>query len=127
LALTGDITPTALSGDVNDYAPTRFATASVLRIDGGAADRQITGLAGGSDGLIKIIHNVGATNNLTLVTESGSSAAANRFLTGANIRLAVNQTAALRYDATSSRWRLIAGPGTGGGGSDTTTVWLIHL
>jgi hypothetical protein len=50
LVLSGDLTPTALNADVNDYNPTGLSTSFAIRIDGGASDRTITGLAGGASG-----------------------------------------------------------------------------
>lgn len=122
IKLTGVITPTALAADANDYAPIGFSTASTLRVDGGAADRNITGLAGGAEGRVIIVHNVGATNNLVFKNESASSTAANRFAIGADTTVTVNQTIGLRYDATSSRWRVVAAPGSGGGGGSGTVT-----
>lgn len=103
--LSGTLSPTALSGDVNDYNPTNLSTAIALRIDGGASDRNITGLSGGADGRIITITNIGTTNNLTLVNQSASSSAANRFLLPADTILPINTALALRYDGTTSRWR----------------------
>lgn len=118
---SGDISPTALSGDVNDYAPAGFSTASVIRQDGGAANRNITGLAGGADGVDVIFINTGATNSLVLKTESASSAAGNRFAIGGDVTLAPSQSATLWYDSTSSRWR-ISSSFTVAGGSPSGTV-----
>lgn len=101
----GTLTPTALSGDVNNYSPTNLASSFAIRINGGAADRNITGLATGSDGRLVLIINIGATNTLTLVDQSASSTAANRFLIGADLVLPINASVFLRYDGTSSRWR----------------------
>ncbi len=105
---SGDISDTIVA-DQNDYAPSGIATATVVRIDGGAADRNITGLAGGADGRIVVIANVGTTNVLNLVDESGSSAAANRFAVrpSPNLIIAVDAVAMLIYDATSTRWRAL--------------------
>lgn len=105
LVLSGDLTPTVLSGDVNDYNPTGLANALTLRIDGGAADRNITGLAGGAAGRIMRIVNIGTTNNLTLVNQSASSTAANRWLLPADTILPINTALAFEYDNTTSRWR----------------------
>lgn len=105
-AFSGTLSPTALVADVNDYNPTGLSTALALRIDGGAADRNITGLAGGADGRIITITNIGATNAITLVNQSASSTTAgDRFLLPADTALPVNTSIALRYDGTSSRWR----------------------
>jgi hypothetical protein len=104
-ALSGTLTPTALSGNVNDYNPANLATAAILRIDGGAADRTITGLASSVNGRIITLTNIGSSNKLILSEQNASSTAANRFLSSANIELPPNTSVALRYDATSSRWR----------------------
>lgn len=105
LTLVGAITPTALSGDVNNYNPPGLSTALTLRIDGGAADRNVTGLTAGVDGRIVEILNIGATNSLILADQSASSTAANRFLFGANVTVGPNKAVVLRYDGTTARWR----------------------
>jgi hypothetical protein len=112
LALSGFLTPTALSGDVNNYAPDGIATATVLRLDGGASGRNVTGIDGGAEGRVLIVHNIGTTNNITLVNQSNSSDAENRFLGLIDTILRPNQTATLRYDGVSARWRVVAAPVT---------------
>ena len=103
--LTGSLSPTALSGAVNDYNPAGLSGASALFIDGGASARNITGLAGGADGRILTITNNGATQNLTLVNASASSSASNRFDLSGDTVLPPKTSVALRYDSSSSRWR----------------------
>jgi hypothetical protein len=121
LLLTGTITPTALAADQNDYNPTGLATASVIRQDGGAADRNITGLTAQNAGTVIFFENIGATNKLVLKDSSASSSAANRFLLGSDITLSQNQSAMLWYDSTSSRWRCLGLFTSAGGGSGTVT------
>lgn len=104
--LKGDISPTQLTGDQNNYDPTSLSTSSVLRLSGDAA-RTITGLAGGADGRIVVIHNVGSFA-ITLADESASSTAANRFALPSAISIGADGSVTLQYDATSSRWRCIA-------------------
>jgi hypothetical protein len=106
--LAGDISPAQITADQNDYNPTGLATASVLRLSSNAS-RNITGLAGGGDGRIVAIVNVGS-NNIVLKDESASSGAANRFALGADIPLAAKQSAVLWYDATDTRWKPLARP-----------------
>jgi len=115
--LSGDISPSQITSDQNDYAPTGFATAGAVRINSDAA-RNITGLAGGADGRAVLLHNVGGFT-ITLKDESGSSTAANRFALNADVGLAADSSIWLWYDSTSSRWRAIGGTG---GGSGVTSV-----
>lgn len=119
LTATGDITPSQITADQNDYAPTGFSTASVVRISTDAS-RNITGLAGGADGRIIWIYNVGSFAAV-LNDESASSTAANRFGFGADLTLGSKQGAQLIYDGTASRWRQTGGPSSSGGGSGTVT------
>jgi hypothetical protein len=104
LKTSGTITPTALAGAVNNYNPAGLATATSIRQDGGAADRNITGLTAQAGGTEVSIYNIGATNNLILKTQNASSTAANRFALGADITLAPSQSATLWYDSAVSRW-----------------------
>lgn len=107
-ALKGDITPTALSGDVDDWNPTGLADAAVIRISS-STDVNITGLAGGADGRIIVIENIGF-NNITLTSEDGASTAANQFLLNTNVLLLGLEIAVLQYDATTARWRSLIVP-----------------
>jgi hypothetical protein len=102
--LTGRADST-IAADQNNYAPTGATTASEIFIDGGASDRNITGLAGGAAGRILGIVNKGTTNSLVLKNSSASSTSTNRFLFPADVTLPPNTALVLRYDGTSSRWR----------------------
>lgn len=109
LALQGDISPTSFSTTQNDYNPTNLSTSAVLRLTATAASN-ITGLQGGADGRIVILHNIGSFN-ITLKDEDTGSSAANRFALVADLLLQPDQVAMLQYDSTSSRWRAISGGG----------------
>jgi len=113
IAFTGDITPAQITANQNDYAPTGFATTSTLRLSSDAS-RNVTGLAGGTDGRIIIVQNVG-TQNIVLTNQDASSAAGNRFLFGADVELLPNYSITLRYDATTQRWRAITTATASGG------------
>jgi hypothetical protein len=106
-ALTGDFSPSQITGNQNDYNPTGLSTAAVLRLSTDAS-RSITGLQGGADGRIVIIHNVGS-NAIVLKDEDAGSSAANRFALNADLTLSADECAILQYDSTSSRWRQIGG------------------
>jgi len=113
LSLTGDITPPQIVANTNDYSPTGLSTASVLRLSTDAS-RNLTGIAGGSDGRTLILYNVGSFNivlkNLT------TSAANNQFSINADITIAPNQGIIVQYDSTASKWRAASGISGGGAG-----------
>jgi hypothetical protein len=102
LALTGDISPGQITGNQDNYAPTGYATASTMRLFTDAS-RNITGIAGGSDGKILTLHNIG-TFNIVLINNA-TSTEANRFLIGFDFTLVPNRSITFRYDATTARWR----------------------
>lgn len=109
-ALGGNaLTPTTLSADQNNWAPTSWSERyNIIRAESTGAARTITGLTGGVDGRVVTIENVGASLDLSLSYESGSSTAANRMIWGSGLTLTLrpNQSATFIYDGTSSRWRL---------------------
>lgn len=105
--LTGVISPAALSGNTNDWAPTSFSTSSIIRLSCTSAFN-LTGIAGGADGRVIVLHNIGATNTLSLVSASASSTAANRFTLPYTVHnLKPLESCMLMYDGTTARWRLI--------------------
>src|SRR5690606_38240284 len=74
-------------------------------LDGDASFRTITGLAGGSDGRIIMLHNIGA-NTILLANQNTASTATNRFNFGGNdIPLFSGDLLKLQYDSTSGFWR----------------------
>lgn len=113
-ALPGDISPSQLTANTDDWNPTGLSTASTIRFSTDAS-RNLTGLQGGADGRLLILHNIGS-QNAVLKDESASSTAANRFALNADVTLGADQAALLQYDSTSSRWRLVAGPSASSGG-----------
>lgn len=123
-ALTGDISPAQITATQNDYNPTGLSTASVLRLNSDAS-RSITGLAGGSDGRIISIVNVGSFD-ITLENNDAGSTDANKFAFDDDLVLAANTGCGLIYDSTSSRWRLFAKAvaGGAGGGAPTTSQYV---
>jgi hypothetical protein len=114
----GVISPPIIATDQNDYTPTGLENASVIRLIASAVVN-ITGLAGGVDGRRLVLFNIG-TLPITLVHQSLSSLAANRFFTGtSNTTIVGNNAASLVYDGTSGFWRIYSGTGgaiTGAGG-----------
>jgi hypothetical protein len=104
--IIGMLTPATVTADVNDYNPTGLATSTTLRL---ASDnlgvRNITGIAGGADGRLLLLHNIGTTDNLVLKNANSSSTAANRFAFVGDRTILPNGVLILQYDGTSSRWR----------------------
>jgi len=108
---TGVISPTQITSDKNDYNPTSFSTAAVVRINSDAA-RNITGLLAGIAGDEVLLFNSGSFN-ITLNSQNVSSDATNRFALVSDLILFPNGGMTLFYDGTSTRWR------TRGGGNPT--------
>lgn len=114
IALTGVIEPSALAANTNDWAPTGVATASTIRMSASSAINLTGLLAPAVDGTVVVLENVGSYN-ITLLPESASSAAANRFALPHAVVVGPNEAAVLKYDldGTTPRWRPMAFPTTG--------------
>jgi hypothetical protein len=112
LALTGVIAPAQITSNQNDYTPAGAAAASVLQLSSDAS-RSISGLAGGAEGRVVCVINVGS-QPIVLSDESTSSTAANRFTLGGDLTVSPKQAAMLRYDGTAARWQTIARPAVPG-------------
>jgi len=106
VAVTGDVSPAQITGNQDNYAPTGHATAGVLRISTDAR-RTISGLAGGADGRLLTVHNVG-TFPAVFAYENTNSDAENRFAFA--VTLGGGQSMEMQYDATATRWRCKAKP-----------------
>ena len=104
---TFDISPTQIVANTDNYAPTNFASATVLRMSSDAS-RNLTGIAGGTDGRFILLCNVGAQN--IVLKHDVTSTAANRFYCAgsADKTLSANSMCFLVYDGTDSRWRVSA-------------------
>jgi hypothetical protein len=106
LVLSGVIAPPQITANQNDYNPAGAAFASVMQLSSDAA-RSISGLAGGADGRIASLINVGS-QPITLLDQNAASSAPNRFTLGSDLTIPAKQAAMLRYDGTASRWQAIA-------------------
>ena len=106
--VTGIITPTELGGgsSTNNYAPTGHATATIWRISS-AGNATLTGMAGGVSGRRVLLVNIG-DYTITILDDSASSTAGNRFRTNATgEQITENGAVEVWYDGTSSRWRCL--------------------
>jgi hypothetical protein len=108
-ALTGVISPSQLTSNQDNYNPAGIASASVLNLSSDAL-RSVSGLAGGEEGRIVSIVNTGS-QIISLLNESASSTAANRFALGGDVAINAKQAALLRYDSAAARWVALARPG----------------
>lgn len=106
------ITPTTLSGSVNNYTPVGSTTASVQRWSSTGAVN-VTGIDGtgvsNAVALRPMLINIGSFT-ITLKHESSSSIAANRFIGpgNADYLLVAGATVEIVRDTVSLRWRVVA-------------------
>lgn len=101
------VSPSALTVNTNDYAPTNIQTAAVLRISStGAVD--LTGIVAASTPHATLLLNVG-TQTITLKHASASSSAANRFRCPGAADFSLTQSTAkwIWYDLTSTVWQVV--------------------
>lgn len=104
---TGQISPTALGANTNNYNPAGLANTGILRISA-TTPVNLTGIAAGVEGDELDVINVGS-NTITLTHEDASSTAANRFLLAASASIALTQHAVVRLRYSSdARWRCMA-------------------
>jgi tRNA A58 N-methylase Trm61 len=121
----GVITPPSFAVDQDDYTPTGLELSTVLRVEATALS-SITGLAGGVDGRVIYLVNVGIIP-ITLPTLSTASIATNRFYTGtSDATLVGNATVTIIYDETAGYWRITGGTGgvTSGAGGLVQSQWV---
>lgn len=107
--LTGIVSPTQLTANVNNYDPADIADATVLRLSSDAS-RNITGIVpppiDTRGGRVFVIFNVGSFD-IVLTNADAASTEANRFALSTDITLWPNEAVTIWYDPTSLRWRAI--------------------
>lgn len=108
--LAGDFTLVLDANNLNNIQATGGDEIAVLRLDATGTARSVTGFAGGADGRLLLVLNVGTADTITIVDQSASSSAANRVRTPNAGGLAVRYGggALLVYDAVTSRWHSVA-------------------
>ena len=97
------ITPSQITADQNDYAPTGWSTATLVRLSGDNGMRAIRGFSAGTSGEIKTLANVGSFP-IYLAPEHSSSTAANRISYFEEVFLMAGTSCQIFYDGTTSRW-----------------------
>lgn len=104
------ISPAQLTANTDNYAPSNLATSRALRLSTDAS-RNLTGIAAPAAGELTehIIVNVGSFD--LVLKHDVTSTAANRFYAPGSVdfTLVANSSVLIRYDSTSSRWRIISG------------------
>jgi hypothetical protein len=102
----GSTTSTTFDNDVNDF--TLDANYTLHRISASNSQVDVSGFAGGVDGRVVILVNVGAPT-MTILFESNFSQAANRIIgSGGNFSMQQNKAVSMVYDGVSQRWRIYA-------------------
>jgi hypothetical protein len=101
------ISPSQITSDQNNYAPTDWSTANAVRLSSDAS-RNITGLNGSASVVKKILINVGSYN-IVLQHENSSSTAANRLIVsgGSDLTVQPNDAVTVLYDPVTTRWRVV--------------------
>ena len=97
------ITPSQITSDQNDYSPTGWADATLVRLSGDNGVRAIRGFSAETSGEVKVLANVGSYP-LYLAPEHASSTAANRISYFEEVFLMPGQSCQVYYDGTLSRW-----------------------
>jgi hypothetical protein len=101
------ISPSQITADQDNYNPTGFSGAGVVRLDTDAS-RNITGFSSSATIILKKLINVGE-NDIILKHQDVNSTASNRILVSAGVdkTLAPNELCDIFYDATTARWRVV--------------------
>jgi hypothetical protein len=101
------ITPSQITSDQDDYNPTGFDDATVVRLSGDSGLRAITSMAAQDDGEVKTYVNVGSYS-LYFPAEHPDGTAANRITYSEDIILMPKASIQMVYDTTVDRWYPIA-------------------
>ncbi|MCS6930571.1 MAG: hypothetical protein NZM43_13870, partial [Saprospiraceae bacterium] len=103
------ITPAQITSTQNNYNPTGWSTATLVRLSGNSSFQYITGFAAGTSGEIKTLTNVGSFC-LYLAPEHSNSSAANRIAYQEEVILWPGSSCQIIYDGDASRWRILTTP-----------------
>ena len=103
------ITPALLTATTNNYNPTGFDKATIVRVSGNNAIQMITGFNAETIGEEKTITNVG-NHPLYLAPEHAGSTAANRIAYFEEVMIPPGTSCRIIYDGVLSRWRPINPP-----------------
>jgi hypothetical protein len=107
ISFAASLTPSALTGDVDNYNPNGLGSTNFLRLQTDGGNYTISGIAAPvpvvNQGIF--IVNIGSTGNIQLLNNNSSSDTGNRFLIGGNKTIQDDEGIMLIYDDVSNRWR----------------------
>lgn len=101
------ISPSQITADQDNYAPTNWDTADVVRLDFDTNGRAITGFAAWTNGRPKVLLNISG-NYGYMPGEHPDSTAANRVIGTADHIIPPYGSLTIEYDGTSSRVRVVS-------------------
>ena len=101
------ISPSQITSDQDDYAPTGWAKAQIVRISGDNGIRAITSFSATFDGDIKKLQNVGSFA-IYIPGEHPDGTAANRVTTKADFYIFPGDAPEIMYSSTTSRWVILS-------------------
>jgi hypothetical protein len=107
------ISPSQITSDQDNYNPTGFSTATLVRLDFDTGGRAITGFAAGTDGQRITLSNISANFGYYPGNHPDSSSG-NRFLHGKDFIHYPYSNIDVIYDSTSGGWRIIGEENTEG-------------
>lgn len=119
----GELQAPSVSANQNNYNPANLYNANFLKLTS-STNINITGLAGGVEGRVLLIKNLG-NFLITLIDEDAASTAANRFSTPGNVHLPPGKLVLAVYGGVQQRWDVIGyskTDGIFGTGSDGNVV-----
>lgn len=104
------ISPAAITGATNDWAPTGLATATTILVTSSSSTVFLNGLTGGVNGRRIVIVNADAAQSLFIRNENTGSVAANRIVTayGDDILLGAGLGSNVTLEYWASRWHVVS-------------------
>lgn len=97
---------TTLNATEDDWEPTDFGTANIIKVTPDGNIRGITGIAAGEDWEEKTLVNVDNQNSFYLAGEHPNSTAANRIVTSKDHVVFGSESVTIIYDPDDARWRI---------------------
>lgn len=104
------ISPAAITGATNDWAPTGLATATTILVTSSSSTILLNGLTGGVNGRRIVIVNADASQSLFIRNENAGSVAANRIVTayGDDVLLGAGLGSNVTLEYWASRWHVVS-------------------